>query len=1019
MKNSVNFLIVVVLFLSGCGPQKIAANENQQPSSTLPITPALTSTPNLPPTPSTTPSPIPISIGRVTNGSSLWSGPDTFAYPVLATLDNNDQVNLLARFGRFYQVRYKGQIGFIPTSSIEFQGPIPEINDLQAWEIPAASKVEVDPQKQQAGQPSFDGLGNYLISAPQDGSLFIEIKSNGINQVSQSFSLLDHSPLLDSALWQERRIDFTFGPNNELQIDANNGISAQNPDEVQKFPKKVSASQLTEGAVIEFLLHQGELSNMRVYTLDTYNLILDLEANDLNINFLSGGGLKGVYLRVPATTNTNDQIGQGFKINAWTIPDGTRDNASWLVGSDGIPVPGAIVPISSSTFQRVGKITEFGVGIPLQITYSDDGKLAVIATNIGKVFIYDLSTDRLIQTIDTKMLLGYSENLPSNCSFSDYCGGIALSSDNRLFAVVDAVGTLGLWRTQDGVQLFSKEIENSWKISDLLNGNKTGNRPDLPKFQAGFSNDNSVVAMLDNGTPAALYRTIDGQPLNISGRQKITYGDGNSTSSDLSYIAAVPWLVGIIRIFHSSNLENWEYQELTGYNLVRAKYISADGQLLVLTDQSRRFILLNVETKRPEYVRLPNTIAGQNIGDETFTTLSTDGKLGVFMQEYGGSDYVEGSSEWLWNGQLWDLGTMKPISSFSLPKYTPFAVRKDTQELIYADQNNITFLNLTTGKIIKEIPFAGGCVGNIKLSPKGDVFASSFESRIFICRVSDGALLQEISVPTERIAAVEFSPDGKWIASAGEASTYLTSTKAAYDPYIYLWNVSDGTLVKRLDGHRGNVGSLAFSWDGKQLVSGGYNRGVCSSGGSDNSVLLWDIETGEYKKLATLNKGISDIAITPDDQTAVISSGETYACGGLKNANKTYLLNLNTGRLSEQILNAMFTPEKSEFSSDGKQLFFSRPREVSIFDISSKKLIFDRQLAYGESNAISPDWQIIASAVYASNEIDFVAKGLGSTVSSKSGNLEYTSLIFSNDGYYLYGSGNPPGVITVFGIPPQ
>lgn len=67
--------------------------------------------------------------------------------------------------------------------------------------------------------------------------------------------------------------------------------------------------------------------------------------------------------------------------------------------------------------------------------------------------------------------------------------------------------------------------------------------------------------------------------------------------------------------------------------------------------------------------------------------------------------------------------------------------------------------------------------------------------------------------------AVAFSPDGRWLASAGGDNTIL------------VWNPTTGKLAATLQGHTDAVTSLAFSPDGAQLLSGSL----------DGTARVWEI----------------------------------------------------------------------------------------------------------------------------------------------------------------------------------
>ena len=67
--------------------------------------------------------------------------------------------------------------------------------------------------------------------------------------------------------------------------------------------------------------------------------------------------------------------------------------------------------------------------------------------------------------------------------------------------------------------------------------------------------------------------------------------------------------------------------------------------------------------------------------------------------------------------------------------------------------------------------------------------------------------------------SLDFSPDGRLLASAGE------------DGVVQLWGVAKGEAVARLVHHHGAARSVRFSPDGRFLASGG----------DDGSVRLWEL----------------------------------------------------------------------------------------------------------------------------------------------------------------------------------
>jgi WD40 repeat protein len=123
-----------------------------------------------------------------------------------------------------------------------------------------------------------------------------------------------------------------------------------------------------------------------------------------------------------------------------------------------------------------------------------------------------------------------------------------------------------------------------------------------------------------------------------------------------------------------------------------------------------------------------------------------------------------------------------------------------------------------------------------------------------------------------RVLALQFSPDGKWLATGGGVPSRAGEVK--------LWNVSDGALVREMkDAHSDTVFGVAFTSNGKLLATCGADRFIhvfdtntgnrvktfeghthhvlsvswkrdgrlLASAGADKTVKLWDMLTGEQK----------------------------------------------------------------------------------------------------------------------------------------------------------------------------
>lgn len=79
------------------------------------------------------------------------------------------------------------------------------------------------------------------------------------------------------------------------------------------------------------------------------------------------------------------------------------------------------------------------------------------------------------------------------------------------------------------------------------------------------------------------------------------------------------------------------------------------------------------------------------------------------------------------------------------------------------------------------------------------------------------------------VTAVSLQPGGNLLASCGD------------DHLIYIWDLSNNQLVRRLEGHTDWVHTLAFSPDGHTLATAGHDR----------QVIFWNADSGEKQRVLT------------------------------------------------------------------------------------------------------------------------------------------------------------------------
>ncbi|MEJ6483797.1 tetratricopeptide repeat protein [Nostoc punctiforme UO1] len=105
----------------------------------------------------------------------------------------------------------------------------------------------------------------------------------------------------------------------------------------------------------------------------------------------------------------------------------------------------------------------------------------------------------------------------------------------------------------------------------------------------------------------------------------------------------------------------------------------------------------------------------------------------------------------------------------------------------------------------------------------------------------------------ENINAVAFSPDGKMIVSGSKGR----------DKNLCLWDIKGNQIDKLWQGHEDSINAVAFSRNGKIIVSGG----------DDKTIRLWDIDGNTIgEPLRGHESSVNAVAFSPDGQM-IVSGG--------------------------------------------------------------------------------------------------------------------------------------------------
>jgi WD40 repeat protein len=202
---------------------------------------------------------------------------------------------------------------------------------------------------------------------------------------------------------------------------------------------------------------------------------------------------------------------------------------------------------------------------------------------------------------------------------------------------------------------------------------------------------------------------------------------------------------------------------------------------------------------------------------------------------------------------------------------TTAALSKDGQWIAIAGyQYQIQIRRATDGSWVKTLEH-GGSVIALEFSSDGTLLASTGrDEQLKLWSVPQGtliaALANVVSAQSGEGGAIAFSPD----------DTLLASTRKSSPTNLAIWHMRPDPpkpeFLHELVGHTNGVNAIDFSPDGKFMATGGGFRG------RDLTVKIWDPLNGELiKTLQTSNTyGIDDVAFSPDGK--ILATGtDTYS----------------------------------------------------------------------------------------------------------------------------------------------
>jgi WD40 repeat protein len=300
---------------------------------------------------------------------------------------------------------------------------------------------------------------------------------------------------------------------------------------------------------------------------------------------------------------------------------------------------------------------------------------------------------------------------------------------------------------------------------------------------------------------------------------------------------------------------------------LEAVALSPDGKTVVSGGAKQDPVLRVYRADTGAPVRVIPAHRGTHIHAARF---SPDGKFLASVGDDGGLSLWDATT-WA-DKPLWNAECLPPGNYYIGAFGVAFSADGKYVAACTWDAGRVCIHEVATGKRVRGwqmpidnnarvwTPATGYGVMHVAFSPDGKKLAGSVWNRD---TGRDYAIVWDISgekekelfrlvVPDLSVGGVAFSPDGKELAAI-----------VAQEGTVRFWDANTGKpLAKALRGHSNSVGKVAYTRDGRRLVTAG----------GDRTVRVWDAASGE--ELLTLHghtNRLSDVSVSDDGQR--IASG--------------------------------------------------------------------------------------------------------------------------------------------------
>lgn len=615
---------------------------------------------------------------------------------------------------------------------------------------------------------------------------------------------------------------------------------------IRKFTKIAVAASIFLIAIMALALWMYFLNKeSRLKTRLTYNAEINLAQGEFEVeNFAAVNRL---------LLQDSDDVKQEFNIKnslTWGLPFWSPNKISSLRNFEWRY-------LWKRSHDEIRTLAEYDSQV-ISVSYLDKFNTVAVATRNGRIMFWDVAQDKE---------LAKTQGAPPDPTT------IAFASDCKNVVIGRKDGSIEVWELSDDLQKLT------WRRS-------LRDRNINPVNSTVYSPDNSILAFGTQDGLITLLRPAENQPFVT---QLIGNGPISLAFSRDSRLLAIgrDQTVIVIDVTKPSKSESKIDLNSTLPKEVRDKgglaapitclAFSPDRNTLAIGTKGNSITLWDM-TEKTYMISMASSSSADSPWEISAVAFSDEAK-GVLA-----STSTDGSIK-IWDAKLLsDLGFRRSLTSQGIALDSLVATEISQRRLL---------LNTLKGH--------AGAVTAMAFTPKQETIISGSEDKtiksweLTESKRSDYRLR---STSPSIVSSVAFSPNGKWLAVGNSdlslsvwntddkqsQGTFLRSSAsgqsmgmpiafskdqilaaATDNNSVTLWQMNNqGEALRKLSGaHSRPVLALAFSTDGKWLATGG----------ADGKVLLWNVNTGEWTSVESIDKGAALSLAFSSTNTAILAIG--------------------------------------------------------------------------------------------------------------------------------------------------